>query len=78
MQSSEGAAYRLWPREKQLLLFMADRPMPDKELAKLMNVSAGTIKVYLSHIRMKLTVQGFDVAYRYDLFEWARLHKEEL
>lgn len=77
-QLSEHSAFRLTPREKEILVTLAANPRPDKELAEIVGMKVGTLKVYLHHIRFKLGVQGFAVKYRFDLVEWARAHKEEL
>lgn len=70
--------YNLTPRERQLLIALANTAGSDRQVAAALGISCGTSKIYLTRLRKKLASQGFDVKSRYNLITWAKEHKVEL
>lgn len=65
-------------QERNLMIMLGNTAGTDKQVAAALNLSVGTVKVYLTRIRVKLIGQGYDVKSRYNLITWAREHKAEL
>ena len=68
----------LTDRERSLMIALGQTAGTDKQVAAALNLGVGTVKVYLTRIRVKLIGQGYDVKSRYNLITWAREHKAEL
>jgi len=78
MTDTEHKAYYLTPRERSVIVALAKTAGADAQVAATLDLSRGTVKVYLSRIREKLRVRGFNVESRYNFITWAKEHQAEL
>jgi DNA-binding NarL/FixJ family response regulator len=53
----QSANHRLTPRESQVLA-LVERGMRNKDIAKALGISAGTVKIHLKHIFEKTSIRG--------------------
>ena len=65
----------LTPRERELLIVLAESNASDAELAMWMEIEPGSVRHYFMLIRKKLAANGFDVKRRSNLLAWAREHR---
>jgi RNA polymerase sigma factor (sigma-70 family) len=68
MHHNESSTHmdRLSDREYQIALMVSGRGLSDKEVARELGLSTGTVKVHMHKIRKKLGLKN-----RYGLFLWA-------
>jgi len=78
VEPTRSSVYHLTPRERSIVIAFAKTAGTDKQVAAMIGIAVGTMKVQLSRVRAKLTAQGYDVGSRYSLITWSKEHASEL